>query len=144
MKNFIARLLLTIYSTAAFAAMWPVARDIVAHIFWHQEHMEQVHQGTQKQDHLAREMAQMLEPVQNQQAIGEPSGLAKLVLSAHIFFNPAVEPLALVFRQISSFPILCFGLPKGVKSAVFLPPKPFGQPFLGAAAATAPPAMGLI
>lgn len=139
MKNIIAWLLLTIYTSAASTAMWPVARDIVAHIFWHQEHMEQVHHGTKKQDHLVVEMAQMLEPIQNQQAIGEPAGLGKLVLSAHVLPDPVSKPLVLLTRQSAPFPQLCFGLPKGVKAAVFLPPKPF----LAAASATEHPVMGL-
>lgn len=123
MKKLIACLLLATYCCASCTALLPIVKDIAAHLFWHKEHIEHVHHGHKNQDHLAIEMAQLLDEGQNQDAIFAGSKTAKSDLSVHICSSVFFKTINIPARKNRAFPRLWFALPKGVKASIFLPPK---------------------
>ncbi|MBK6994637.1 MAG: hypothetical protein IPH31_06820 [Lewinellaceae bacterium] len=123
MKKSSAWLLLTTYLCASCAGMLPLALDVVAHVLWHKEHIEHVHQGKEDHGHVAVEMAQMLHENQNNGAVLSEMNGGKVNLSAHYCPLPVFESSELQDWQFVPFPLLRFNLPTGVESTIFLPPE---------------------
>lgn len=123
MSKTIAWLLLTTYCCATCTAVLPIVQDVVAHLFWHKEHIEHVHQGQKNQHHVVIEMAQLLNEDQDQQAVFTALYTGKPGLSAHMLPGHIFKTANGTDWQIVAFPMLRFCLPKGIRSIVFLPPR---------------------
>ncbi|MBC7777180.1 MAG: hypothetical protein H7246_17240 [Phycisphaerae bacterium] len=123
MKKTTAWLLLTTYLGASCAGLLPLVADMVAHVFWHQAHIQHVHHGKKGQAHVAAEMVHLLSNEQNQPGTFSEISGSKFDLSTHYSPLAISEGHKLTSRSFVAFPSQPFSLPGGVKPRVFLPPK---------------------
>jgi len=124
MKKATIWLLLTIYLGATCASLLPLVCDVMAHLFWHEAHIKQVHHGKKDKAHVTAEIAQLLNVDQNQPAtFAESSWGGKSNLSAHDLPTAAFETCPLASKSLAAFPSQFFKLTPGMKPSVFLPPK---------------------
>ena len=123
MKKATAWLLLTTYLCASCAWVAPLIGDALAHVFWHDTHIEHVHHGIEGHSHVAVEIAQLLNA--NPMCPAEFSELSggAIYLSAHIFLPAIFAAYQPEIRHFTPFPAFGFTLPPGVVTLVFLPPE---------------------